>query len=195
MNLIISVTVYGIEPKSLGIPCDICKDMSGRLVLPFLEENRIGNTFSFHTSSNKEMFWAISSCLVLSAKYFAAVLSYHSCVVSWTCFNVDECVVHSRNKKSLKIFNRPPSNWFIVTKFPQCAFFFSLGSDSLCPFVRNIFSICRHPSSTKLSRAILSKAGNWALRLPSKIKAAELKPGLDIWELETVKDRSDWVDN
>lgn len=92
-------------------------------------------------------------------------------------------------------FNRPPSNWFIVTKFPQCGIFFSLGSDSSCPLVHNIFSICRHPSSMKLSRAILSKAGNWALRLLSKIKAAELEPDLDIWELQTVKDRSDWVDN
>lgn len=57
MNLIISVATYGIVPKSLGISCDIYKDLSGRLVLPFLEEDGMGFFFFLSTPHQiKQMF-------------------------------------------------------------------------------------------------------------------------------------------
>lgn len=56
MNLIISVANYGIVPKSLGILCDICGDMSGRLVLPFSEEDGMGNFFVSPPQQVKEIF-------------------------------------------------------------------------------------------------------------------------------------------
>ena len=52
MNLIISVANYGVVPKSLGIPCHTYRDMSCRLVLPPLEEEEMGDFFTFHTPSS-----------------------------------------------------------------------------------------------------------------------------------------------
>lgn len=57
-DLIISVTNYGIVPRFLGVPCDIYKDMSGRLILPFLEEGGMGFFFFllFTPHQIKEIF-------------------------------------------------------------------------------------------------------------------------------------------
>lgn len=56
MTLIISVATYGIVPKSLGISCDIYKDLSGRLVLPFMEEDGMGIFFFFPHPIRLNMF-------------------------------------------------------------------------------------------------------------------------------------------
>lgn len=55
-NLIISGTNYGIVPRFLAIPCDICNDVSGKLMLPFLEEGGMGNFYFSYLLRLKRFF-------------------------------------------------------------------------------------------------------------------------------------------